>query len=98
MVYKLAQDKFDHEFMFITDYPAEKRAFYHMRNEDGILQGYDLIWRGVEITTGAQREHRYEELVKNAREKGLGKMLSSIWNSLNMVVLHMAVSRLVLID
>ena len=73
LVYKLAQDKFDHEFMFITDYPAEKRAFYHMRNEDGILQGYDLIWRGVEITTGAQREHRYEELVKNAKEKGLGE-------------------------
>lgn len=73
LVYKLAQDKFDHEFMFITDYPAEKRAFYHMRNEEGILQGYDLIWRGVEITTGAQREHRYEELVKNAREKGLGE-------------------------
>ena len=73
LVYKLAQDKFDHEFMFITDYPAEKRAFYHMRNEEGILQGYDLIWRGVEITTGAQREHRYEELVKNAREKGPGE-------------------------
>lgn len=73
LVYKLAQDKFDHEFMFITNYPAEKRAFYHMRNEEGILQGYDLIWRGVEITTGAQREHRYEELVKNAREKGLGE-------------------------
>ena len=73
LVYKLAQDKFDHEFMFITDYPAEKRAFYHMRNKDGILQGYDLIWRGVEITTGAQREHRYEELCKNAHEKGLGE-------------------------
>ena len=43
-----------------------------MRDKDGILQGYDLIWRGVEITTGAQREHRYEEIVKNALEKGLG--------------------------
>lgn len=73
LVYKLAQDKFDHEFMFITDYPADKRAFYHMRDENGILQGYDLIWRGVEITTGAQREHRYEEIVKNANEKGLGE-------------------------
>jgi nondiscriminating aspartyl-tRNA synthetase len=58
--YKLAQDKFNSEFLFITEYPAEKRAFYHMRNEKGILQGYDLIWRGVEITSGAQREHRYE--------------------------------------
>lgn len=73
LVYKLAQDKFDHEFMFITDYPADKRAFYHMRDENGVLQGYDLIWRGVEITTGAQREHRYEEIVKNANEKGLGE-------------------------
>ena len=42
-----------------------------MRDENGVLQGYDLIWRGVEITTGAEREHRYEEVVKNAKEKGL---------------------------
>lgn len=68
---KLAKDKFNHEFLFVTNFPAEKRAFYHMRDENGILQGYDLIWRGVEITTGAQREHRYEEIVKNAKEKGL---------------------------
>ena len=67
---KLAKDKFNHEFLFVTDFPAEKRAFYHMRKE-GVLQGYDLIWNGIEITTGAQREHRYEEIVKNANEKGL---------------------------
>ena len=41
--------------------------------ENGILQGYDLIWKGIEITSGAQREHRYEELKKNCEEKGLGK-------------------------
>ena len=68
---KLSQDKFNHEFLFVIDFPAEKRAFYHMRDKDGILQGYDLIWNGIEITTGAQREHRYEEIVKNAKEKGL---------------------------
>ena len=73
LCYKLAQDKFDSEFLFVIDFPAEKRAFYHMRDEKGILQGYDLIWRGVEITTGAQREHRYEEIVKSAKEKGLGE-------------------------
>lgn len=72
LTYQLAQDKFDSEFLFVIDFPAEKRAFYHMRDENGILQGYDLIWRGVEITTGAQREHRYEEIVRNAKEKGLG--------------------------
>lgn len=68
---KLAKEKYNHEFVFVTEYPIEKRAFYHMRDENGILQGYDLIWRGVEITTGAQREHRYEQIVKNAEEKGL---------------------------
>lgn len=67
---KLARDKFNHEFLFVTDYPPEKRAFYHMR-KNGILQGYDLIWKGIEITSGAQREHRLEELKKNVEEKGL---------------------------
>ena len=67
-----AKEEYGHEFIFITGFAATKRAFYHMRDENGELQGYDLIWRGTEITTGAQREHRYEEIVKNAKEKGLG--------------------------
>jgi len=69
--YDLAKKKFGHEFLFVTDFGAEKRAFYHMRDENGIPQGYDLIWRGVEITTGAQREHRYDQLKAQAEEKGL---------------------------
>lgn len=64
---------FNHEFLFVTDYDAEKRAFYHMRDENGVPMGYDLIWRGVEITTGAQREHRYDVLKKQAEEKGLAE-------------------------
>ncbi len=72
LCYKLSMDKFNHEYLFVIDYPADKRAFYHMRDEKGHLLGYDLLWRGVEITTGAQREHRYEEIKKNAKEKNLG--------------------------
>ena len=71
MCHKLSKEMFDHEFLFITDYDAKERAFYHMRDENGVPCGYDLIWRGVEITTGAQREHRYEILKKQAAEKGL---------------------------
>lgn len=71
MTKQLARDMFGHEFLFITDYDAKERAFYHMRDENGVPQGYDLIWRGVEITTGAQREHRYEVLKAQAEEKGL---------------------------
>ena len=71
--YDLVKKKYNHEFLFVTDFDAEKRAFYHMRDEKGIPQGYDLIWRGVEITTGAQREHRYDILARQAAEKGLEK-------------------------
>lgn len=71
MVEKLSMDMFGHEFLFITGYSKECRAFYHMRDEKGVPCGYDLIWKGCEITTGAQREHRYDVLKKQADEKGL---------------------------
>ncbi|MBQ3253491.1 MAG: hypothetical protein IJA65_02955, partial [Acholeplasmatales bacterium] len=71
MVQKLSQDMFGHEFLFITGYAKECRAFYHMRDEKGVPCGYDLIWKGCEITTGAQREHRYDILCAQAKEKGL---------------------------
>lgn len=70
---RFAKEAYGHEFLFVTDYDAKERAFYHMRDENGVPQGYDLIWRGVEITTGAQREHRYEILKKQAEEKGLAQ-------------------------
>ena len=41
----LTRDMFDHEFVFITDYSAQKRAFYHMRDSEGVPLGYDLIWK-----------------------------------------------------
>lgn len=66
-------EKYGHEFLFVTDFSAGKRAFYHMRDENGVPLGYDLVWRGVEITTGAQREHRYERLKRQAEERGIGE-------------------------
>ena len=62
-----------HEFLFITDYPASGRAFYHMRQEEqsDLTKGFDLLWRGLEVTTGAQREHRYDRLVAQAEQRGL---------------------------
>ena len=71
LVKNLSMDMFGHEFLFITGYSKETRAFYHMRDEKGVPCGYDLIWKGCEITTGAQREHRYDVLKKQAQEKGL---------------------------
>ena len=66
-------EKYGHEFVFLTDYAASIRPFYHMRDDadQSITRSYDLIWRGTEITTGAQREHRVDVLTKQAQEKGL---------------------------
>lgn len=67
---KYVKEKYDHEFVFITDFSTKKRAFYHKR-ENGIPQGADLIWKGCETTTLALRENNYETLCKQAKEKGL---------------------------
>jgi aspartyl-tRNA synthetase len=71
---RLVMQKFEHEFVFVTDYPASARPFYHMRHENNnnLTRSFDLLWNGIEITTGAQREHRVEILKKQALEKGLG--------------------------
>lgn len=67
------REEHGHEFVFLTDYPASIRPFYHMRHEadDSLTRSYDLIWKGVEITTGAQREHRVEVLERQIAEKGM---------------------------
>jgi aspartyl-tRNA synthetase len=67
------KEKFGHEFVFVTDYPASVRAFYHMRYPDrpDTTMSFDLLWQGLEVTTGAQREHRYDKLVEQAKEKGI---------------------------
>jgi len=60
-----------HEWAFVTDYPATVRAFYHMRHaEDPTLtKSFDLLWRGIELTTGAQREHRHAQLLAQAADR-----------------------------
>jgi nondiscriminating aspartyl-tRNA synthetase len=62
-----------HEFTFVTDYPASVRAFYHMRHDDDptLTKSFDLLWRGIELTTGAQREHRHDRLLAQAQERGV---------------------------
>jgi nondiscriminating aspartyl-tRNA synthetase len=68
------KQKYNHEFVFITDWPIGVRPFYHMRHADKpeLTCSFDLLGTGLEVTTGAQREHRYDVLVKQAQEKGLG--------------------------
>jgi nondiscriminating aspartyl-tRNA synthetase len=67
------RERTGHEFAFVTGYPASVRPFYHLRpaGQPRLTASFDLLWKGLEITTGAQREHRYDVLVAQAAEKGL---------------------------
>lgn len=62
-----------HDYVFIIDWPFEARPFYHMLHPDdpGTTRSFDLLGKGLELATGAQREHRYEVLKSQALAKGL---------------------------
>lgn len=68
-----AKEKLGSDFIFITNYPRTKRPFYAMDDEniEGRTKCYDLLFRGVELISGSQREHRYDKLVDKMKWKGL---------------------------
>lgn len=70
---KMIKEETGSDFVFVTDYPITVRPFYHMRHGENLelTKSFDLLYRGLEITTGAQREHRVEILEKQALEKGM---------------------------
>lgn len=65
--------KFDSEFVFITHYPSRKRPFYTFddpKNPKETLS-FDLLFRGLEVTTGGQRIHQYDDYVKKMKDRGM---------------------------
>jgi aspartyl-tRNA synthetase len=82
-IWEYVKETKNHDFVFITDYHKSKSAFYHMRheNDNDRSKRADLIYKGIEITTLAQREHRPEILEKQALEKGMS--LESLKDYLN---------------
>lgn len=67
------KSNFNNDYVFVKDWPFTTRPFYHMVHEDNplITKSFDLLGKGLEVTTGAQREHRYEILKNQALSKGL---------------------------
>jgi nondiscriminating aspartyl-tRNA synthetase len=80
-VAKYIKDKYDHDFVFLIDWPISVRPFYHMRHPDKpeLTRSFDLIANGLEITTGAQREHRYDVLRAQALEAGLSEEMTGYY-------------------
>ncbi|QAA34964.1 aspartate--tRNA(Asn) ligase [Clostridium manihotivorum] len=70
-IYQYAKEELDSEFIFITNYPRSKRPMYTMPKGELGTRSFDLLFRGVEITTGGQRINEYSELVENMKYKGL---------------------------
>jgi nondiscriminating aspartyl-tRNA synthetase len=70
---EIVREQTGSDFVFITEYPRSVRPFYHMRiSEDSPnTRSFDLLYKGVEISTGAQREHRIDVLEQQAIEKGM---------------------------
>ena len=61
------------EFVFVTHYPSKKRPFYAMESAENSEEtlSFDLLFRGLEITTGGQRIHDYEEQVAKMEKRGM---------------------------
>ncbi len=68
-----ASREYDSDFVFVTHYPTAKRAFYTMPDpaDPEYSFGFDLLFKGEELVSGAQRIHRYEQLVQTMQERGI---------------------------
>ena len=73
LIAKYIKETTGSEFVFITEYPKENRPMYTMPAENGLTKSFDLLFKGLEITSGGQRIHEYEMLVATFREKGLNE-------------------------
>ena len=69
---KYAKDKWKSDFVFVDLYPWDVRPFYTMKDEKDprLTKSFDLLFKGQELTTGGQREHRIDLLTQQATEKG----------------------------
>jgi len=70
---KYFMEEYNEPIVFVVNYPWNERPFYHMRLEEdpSWTKSFDILYKGLEISTGAQREHRYEVLLKQAKEKNV---------------------------
>lgn len=70
LIYKYVKEKYNSEFVFLTNYPRKKRPMYTMPLGEKGTHSFDLLFKGIEITTGGQRIHEYEKLIENIKCKG----------------------------
>lgn len=70
LIYKYVKEKYNSDFVFLTNYPRRKRPMYTMPLGEEGTHSFDLLFKGIEITTGGQRIHQYDKLIENIKCKG----------------------------
>ena len=73
LLWKYVKEKYKTDFFFVNRFPFAVKPFYVMRvDEDPTwARSVDLVYKGMELSSGGQREHRYEKLIEQIKEKGL---------------------------
>ena len=73
LISRYAKEEWDADFVFVTHYPSKKRPFYAMDDpaDSTYTLSFDLLFRGMEITTGGQRIHDYHELLAKMEKRGM---------------------------
>jgi nondiscriminating aspartyl-tRNA synthetase len=72
LISEWAKKKYGSDFLFLTHYPVKLRPFYSMPSSDKkYTETFDLLFRGIEIASGGQRIHDYNQLVDNIKKFGL---------------------------
>jgi nondiscriminating aspartyl-tRNA synthetase len=73
LICEYAEKKWGSEFIFITHYPSKKRPFYTYDDPESPKEtrSFDLMFRGIEITTGGQRLHLYADYLKKMKERNM---------------------------
>ncbi|NLG02613.1 MAG: aspartate--tRNA(Asn) ligase [Clostridia bacterium] len=73
LISRYFKEECDADFVFVTHYPSKKRPFYAMDDpaDKTFTLSFDLLFRGMEITTGGQRIHDYQEILKKIEERGM---------------------------
>ncbi|MDD2980627.1 MAG: aspartate--tRNA(Asn) ligase, partial [Hespellia sp.] len=73
LISQYAKEEWDADFVFVTHYPSKKRPFYAMDDpkDTTFTLSFDLLFRGMEITTGGQRIHDYSKLMEKMEARGM---------------------------
>jgi len=73
ILWEYVQEKYGEEFYFITGFPSAVKPFYVMKIDETPkwARSVDLYFRGLELSSGGQREHRHDKLIQAVKDKGM---------------------------